>query len=318
MWNAYTYMRAKAKKDFDNTIHWNNLYNARLSMFEYTGLPDTILPEFLEALLVTQGTAGVTEYKGDLYTGSGGYCGNVFNFIPEEYQITVIGIPDDLRGKVGEKFAVCWNNLSASPDMSIMQFASILTEIDVSERCNVIFSRFLRIPKVHDSKEKMAIEQAVKAIINGNFEAVISDNISLSELIDGTRTEEFLDLVDVKEIDKLQYLNQYRDNVVKRFFQIYGHGMQTTAKLAQQTVDELHGNDAVSMIIPLQMLKKRKEFCTQMNKMFGTDVSVDFSETWRDSREEMHEYTKNGVPQKESGNNDVSSTSDNSDEEATA
>lgn len=232
---------------------------------------------------------------GNLYTGSGGFCGDIKNFLPTEYQITNVGIGHK-QGKIGEVFAVGYNNSTLSPDFMLMQTASILTEIDVSERCNVLFSRLLRIPKVADEKEKVSIEKSIKAVMDGKFEAVVSKNVMEQIMETGSADNKFLDLCDIKDIDKLQYLNQYRDNVVKRFYQFYGQGMQTTAKLAQQTTDELHGSDTIAMIVPVDMLRRRKNMCEQINSLFGTDISVDFSECWRDSREEMQELYTDGEP----------------------
>lgn len=294
MFNPYTHMKTKCKKEFDDNIHLALLTNVMLTMFEYKNLPETIPQWLLETILITEGTAGITEFNGELYTGTGGFCGNVKNFMQAEYQITNVGIGSK-QGKIGETFAVGFNNSIFAPDFFIMKTASVLTEIDVSERCNVLFSRFLRIPRVSDTKEKTAIENAVKAISDGRFETVISNNIIDDVLTGEYKNEKFLDLVDVKDVDKLQYLNQYRDNIIKRFFQIYGQGMQTTSKLAQQTTDELHGNDAVSLIIPYDKLKCRKKMCDNVNNIFGTNITVDFSECWKDSVQEMKELYSNGM-----------------------
>lgn len=310
MFNPYEMMKAKAKKNYDESLHYLNLYNVITSMFEYKGLPDTLRPEFLELMLVTQGTAPIAKINGELYTGVGGYCGNVVNFIPTEYQFTNVGV-GDFRGTIGKNIVVGWNNATTSPDLSLLQYSSILTEIDVSERLNVIFSRFLRIPKVADNKERKAIEDCVQSIMKGQFTAVVSDNIQ-EILSDTDKDNKFLDLVDVKEVDKLQYLNQYRDNVIKRFFQQYGQGMQSTAKLAQQTTDELHGNDCISLILPKQKLYYRKKMCDDINSLFATDISVDFSECWKEQVEEMKDLYSNGEPEIRGDENVEEDTSEQS------
>lgn len=301
----YSRMKAKYKKEYDERSHFENLLNAQISMFEWQGLPDTLRPEFIEGLLITQGTCGVTEINGKLYTGPGGYCGDIVNFLPTEYLITVVGVGDK-QSKINtpDGFAVGWNNALRTPDWSMMQTANILAEVDVSERVNVLFSRFLRIPKVRDAKEKKAVEDCIAAILEGRISAVVSDNIR-DILTDKDTGDQFMDLVDVKEVDKLQYLNQYRDNVVKRFFQLYGQGMQSTAKLAQQTTDELHGNDSISMILPLQKRKYRQKFAEDINKLYGTNITVDFSEAYQDSLAEMYENNeKKEGEEDESKNND--------------
>lgn len=290
-------MKSKQKKEFDGSIHFNNLLNVLLSMFEYKNLPDTLRPEFLEHNLLSTGTCGVGLINDNLYTGEGSYCGNVENYLPVEYQINNNGI-GSLRGRVGNEIIVGWNNATATPDLSLIQTSSILTEIDVSERINIIFARFLRMPKAKDNKEKAAIEAAIKKLIKGDIEAIVSDNIHDDLLGDGSSSDtNFLDLVDIRQVDKLQYLNQYRDNVVKRFYQLNGQGMQSTAKLAQQTNDELHGNDTVSMILPIQKLHYRRKFVSEINAKFGTDITVDFSDCWRDSLQEMHNFYSTGERQ---------------------
>lgn len=304
MFNPYDKMKPKQKKNFEESLHFNNLYNARVSMFDYEGLPDTLKPEFIEGMFITQGTCGVGLINGGLYTGVGGYCGNIVNFMPEEYQFTNTGV-GELRGKVGKDIVVGWNDATASPDWNLLQYASIFTEIDVSERLNVLFARFLRIPKVGDNKERKAVEDAILDLIEGRPTAVTSPNV-LSDYIEGKEDNKFLDLADDNKIDKLQYLNQYRDNVLKRFFTLYGQGMQNTAKLAQQTTDELHGNDGVSMILPLQMLKKREEWIKEVNSVFGTNITVDFSEAWKVSEAEMEaaDEAKEVNPDSNDGSND--------------
>lgn len=295
MFNPYNHMKDKYKKEFCDKLHFNEMFQDRLSMFDWTGLPDTIRPDILESILATNGTAPIFKYRGELYTGVGGYSGDVVNFLPQNYQCTNTGVTD-FEGVVGKDIAVCWNNLTHTPDSLLMLFSSILAEIDVSERVNVIFSRFLRIPKAKNNKEKAALEAAINAIVQGRIEAVVSDDIQ-QILKDQDVSNQFLDLVDVKEVDKLQYLNQYRDNVLKRFYQRYGQGMQTTAKLAQQSVEELHGSDTVAMILPEQMLKCRQEFCDTVNSMYATDISVKFSKCWEDAEEQMEEMNTDGTPE---------------------
>jgi hypothetical protein len=314
MFNPYDKMKPKQKKKFEEALHFNNLYNARVSMFAYDGLPDTLKPEFIEGMFITQGTCGVGIINGGLYTGVGGYCGNIVNFVPEEYQFTNVGV-GELRGKVGKDIVVGWNDATASPDWNLLQYASIFTEIDVSERLNVLFARLLRIPKVGDNKERKAIEDAILDLLEGRPTAVTSPNV-LSNYIEGKEDNKFLDLADDNKIDKLQYLNQYRDNVLKRFFTLYGQGMQNTAKLAQQTTDELHGNDGVSMILPLQMLKKREDWVKEVNSVFGTNITVDFSEAWQVSEAEMEavDEAKEVNPDSNDGSDNDSDNDDTNDD----
>ena len=237
--------------------------------------------------------------SGNYYAVPGSYNDEIQGYLPTHYtgQITNVRV----SGEVGKDIAVGWNNSTLKPDLILMQYASILSEIDVSEKINVLFARFMRVPKVHDQKEKEAIVSTIKNIIEGKVDAWVSDNIHADEIIDGVQKEPFLDLTDVKEIDKLQYLNQYRDNIIKRFFQLYGQKTQVTSKMAQMSVKEAGANDSLSMILTLDALRQREKFCDECNKLFGFDMSVKLSKCWEDEVKEMDamNYLEDGMPQKE-------------------
>ena len=263
-----------------------------MSKFKYNDLPETIPAELLEGLAICEGTVAAGELNGKPYIGSGGFCGDIVNgFLPGEYAASVIG-QGTFRGVIGEDVAMLWNNASRAPDLDLIETASALTETITSEDINVLFSRLLRIPIARDEKERKVIEDAIKSIIAGNIQAV-SSGIKLNEVLQG-RSEDsgkFLDLVDIKDVDKLQYLNQYYDNRLKRFLQWHGVPLQITAKLAQQTTQEIHGADNYSMIYTLQQLEYRKKFIEDLNRIFGCNASVELSDVWKESYDRFINYT---------------------------
>lgn len=283
---CYDKYKAKAIKGFEANLHFWEMLQILLARFDVTGYPEHIPPEYVETMLIFNGTVGFGRSSSDdkIWAVAGGYHGNVIGYLPDSYQGTLPGI-NTIDGKVNDEIIVGWNNALRTPDFDLQQYTSILTEIDVSERLNVIFSRFLRIPKVRDSKEKKTVEESINNLIDGKISAVVINDIGKQLLGDATGID-FLDLVDIKEVDKLQYLNQYRENVVKRFYQRYGQGVNSTSKLAQQTIEELHGTDAISMIYTLQCLKYRQKMASELNNKFGWSVEYKLSECWQDSYDE--------------------------------
>lgn len=248
-----------------------------LSTFVYDGLPKTIPAEWLEGYLITNGTVGIGKIKGELYCAAGGYCGNYNGYLPDHYRAEVLN-KGQLYGEWGKDIVVGWNNAIRTPDLDIWHTADMLTEVDISERIVTVFTRLLRIPKAKDDAEKEAIEEAIKALLKGDLTAVASSN-TLQDLVGSTSdADHFLDLVDPQQVDQLQYLNQYRDNLIKRYMQRRGHSMTITSKLAQQTNAEMHGADSYSMIYPLQQLHYRQLMCDEINKLFGTSITVEFNE----------------------------------------
>ena len=310
----YDKMKEKYQKEFNKKTAWLRMLNVLISMFKWENLPDTVPAEFLETYLITNGTAGFQKIGNEYLVGMGGYQGdmNPYN-IGSEYMAVIINKPQML-GTVNKDICVAINNYTRTPDFDIVKYSTILSEIDTSEKINVLFSRMSRIPKVGDEKERIAIINSIKAIQEGKVDAVVSKNI-MQDLINGNSNTEFLDLVDVKDIDKLQYLNQYYDNIFKRFCTEYGISYRTTSKLAQQTESEARGNDVLSMTYPLVKLKCRQRFCDEVNAMYGLNISCNFSECWSENYDSLINYNKNEENEKgviNNGNENSTSTQNNS------
>lgn len=262
------------------------LFEMQITQFEYDGLPETIPAEFLEFFMLVNGTCaiGKADNNDDIYCAIGSYNEDYNGYLPKGYTAAVIDIGEisgDWYGK-NKTIVVAKNNVMGTRELDIPFTADILSQVDISEQCNVIFSRFCRLPFADTDKEKAAIESAIQSIINGDLTAIASRDIDSTfekYLYDSisTKDDKFLDLVDVDKIDGLQYLNQYRDNVLKRFLIRRGYMVQTTAKLAQQTNSEIHGLDSYSLLYPLQQLKQREKMCSEMNELFDLNVTVRFN-----------------------------------------
>ena len=51
--------------------------------------------------------------------------------------------------------------------------------------------------------------------------------------------------------------------------------------MAQQSVDEVNGTVSSSLIIPLNMLKARRDMIEAINSTFGLQATVDLAGPWR-------------------------------------
>ena len=68
---------------------------------------------------------------------------------------------------------------------------------------------------------------------------------------------------------------------MRRHFSRRGLSIKTPTKAAQQSTDEIHGMDSVSWFYPLNKLKARQDGVEMVNRIFGTSITVDFSEIWK-------------------------------------
>lgn len=275
--DVFSFMKTKAQNKIRYATYANLLFNTMLEMFEYENLPDTIPKRFLESILHGTGEVFVSRINDKLIASHGTLAGEV-----DEYglgtEVIAVCPRGETRGERGTDIAYGINNDTATPDMLIYWIAHLLAETDKSIKLNVIYSRLLKIPKVNNEKDKAMFEDILKKVMDGEPQAFASSNALDLELGHGTETFE---LTDANKIDKLPYLTQFFEDCLKRFYNFYGQPMQNQNKRAQSISDEIHGQDSVSFIIPMQMLRCRQALCDEINKIFGTNISVDFSPVWK-------------------------------------
>lgn len=303
MWSPYEHMRGKYAKKALSWIHFWECLNVILSRIQLKGFPENILSTDTMLYLATNGTVGCAKFPdGKYWTFPGSYTGEYWGqTVPSEYMGTLPNVgtvrgnagnaktKSSIRGRVGKDIAVGWNNATHTPDLILMQTADILGEIDISEHCNVLYARYMRIPKAHNEQEKQAIQTAIKAILNGQLETIVSNNVHADELINGIKSEPFLDLTDVDKIDKLQYLDQYRKAVIRRFYEYAGQKVPVGPKMAQMSVKEAGANDSISLIQLLDHFEHVKKFCDECNRLFGWNTSAELTECFADEVKEMRE-----------------------------
>lgn len=275
--DAFDFMKNKTQNKIRYATYSNLLFNTMLEMFEWKNLPDSIPKRFLENILHATGEVFISRINDKLIASHGTLSGEV-----DEYGLGTECIAVCPRGEAngtrGIDIAYGINNDTATPDMLIYWIAHLLAETDKSIKLNVIYSRLLKIPKVSNEKDKAMFEEILKKVMDGEPQAFASKDSLDLELGNGTETFE---LTDANKIDKLPYLTQFFEDCLKRFYNFYGQPMQNQNKRAQSISDEIHGQDSVSFIIPMQMLKCRQALCDEVNRIFGTEISVDFSPIWK-------------------------------------
>jgi hypothetical protein len=294
--DVYDKLKTKAGNRVRYTTYFTQLWNVLLEMFDYKNLPDTIPKRFLESILHADGEVFVSRNSetGDLIASGGTLSGEVDAYGLGTECIAVYPTGES-RGIRNVDIAYGINNDTATPDMLAYWIAHLLGETDKSINANVIYSRFLKIPKVADEKDKATFTELFKKLKDGELEAFVSSNALDMELGAGTETFE---LTDVNKIDKIPYLTQFFEDLLKRFYNTYGQPMQNQNKRAQSISDEIHGQDSVSFIIPVQMLRCRQALVENVNRIFGTEIEVDFSPLWKLEYEALvlRDTNGNGAP----------------------
>lgn len=264
--------------------------NVLMSMFEYKNLPDNIYTEYIEKAFIRTGTCafGIME-DGSYYSGKPTFEGELDDYgIMEEAYIIARNGRSTIKGLVNKSnIAVGWNNSSHRGDWDIYRSCDFLTEVDKSMKCVILNSRLAPVYNANDTKEKQAIDEILANIYDGKPKTIMNNKKFEDKLNGDVKRDPMINFTTPDEITKIQYLTKFHDDIICRFGIQYGFNMQSTGKMAQQSTMELSGYDALSKVIPSDRLRMRKLFVDNINRLFGLNIEVDFSEVWKRDYSEL-------------------------------
>lgn len=278
------------------------------SMFECDNMPRDMFRQ-VERCFMRTGLCGYTILpNGAHYADTLSLQGkiNIYGYGEDGYMIARNGL-EYKHGKIGEDIILGWNSDERTPLLGLYRYADLLTEIDKSTRVNVINSRLHKIPVARSADQKKIIDKVIANLKNGKSETIINEISLVDALKDEAgvdTTIQTISLTEVHDIECVQYLSKLYDDIISRFWNEYGHNMQSTGKLAQQTTQELEGYESYAMILPYNMLACRKTWVEEINNKFGTNYKYHFSPAWTWALEQKSErYHVNGIF--DLSNNDV-------------
>lgn len=274
--------KSKKGNEIINTLNeWKNFwtcYQIVMAMFDYDNLP--FRKEFLERLLLSYGYAAMCQSEdGKLHVGYFAYKDKDENGIPiGQIELNTLN-GEQYTAEIGKNAVLCFNNELRLPELMIWNYAEMFNETDISLKSLIHKARLAPIPLAKDSKTKSALESALTDVQNGYIKAVGYEGIK-SDLLDSKEPVTMLHLTEPEHTDKLQYMSKFYDDQLRRFMTFYGHPLSSASKMAQVTSAELEGYTTYSRIYPEVMLKERQTFIDEANKLFGTDIKVDYSKAW--------------------------------------
>ena len=290
-WGKFNFLSAKQKRFLRENDIFAHLLLFLSSMFEYEGMSDSINTDFIEFYCILNPRAAAGVFRDDNGTEILGYAtdGGLLDEygIPSEFNINTLGIPNKQGLVDGLNTAICWNNkLHKSDLIKLNRYTEMFNLVDTAQKCLIRYARLFPVFQVEDTNVKTQIEQALKNADNG--EPFTFTSKSLSKLgIDSRPGVDVINLGDISAVDKIQYLSTYHNDLLRRFYSMYGMSYAQSMKQAQQSIEEIHSDAKVSWIIPNDRLNERKKFIEKYNKVFGHNATVDFSQAWKDGYNEF-------------------------------
>lgn len=264
-------------------LHYiTTLENQLCSMFVCDNMSNDMFRQ-VERCLIRYGECGAGLLQnGTLYADVATLGGDIdiYGYGTQGEIITRNG-KETIRGKIGTDIIVGWNNSERVPTFDLYRYAGLFKELEQSWKNNVIYSRMHPVPVAKNSKMKQAIDKIIKDNKDADkTETVINDIPFIDQVNEKGVSIDVLTLTDPDGVERLQYLSKAYDDLLRRWWNLYGMDMQSTGKMAQQTTVELEGYKAYSMIQPCDMLKCRQDWARQINERFGTEFNYHFSPAW--------------------------------------
>lgn len=218
---------------------------------------------------------------------------------------TFIGLPLATTNEGAKEYKnhteviVCRNNPLMIPNVAKNEwFASLKEENDKSLMALVIMTRYSKALVAYSDPQKKQIEEAMKSIIDG-MPVVFTSSI-IEELNQ-------LDLTNPQDVDKIQYLSSFMQEIDKREANLKGIDLELLDKRAQVTSNELKQYDDITTLDYLIAFNERQRFVEEMNENgFNIEIvrnPIFFDEpTEEDVKEGEFEYKEEEeLPEEPSG-----------------
>lgn len=281
-----------------------------LSMFEYSGLPDTIPAKELERLLQTNGFAFISEVDGNLYALSGGLGGE-----RDAYQNpTTINVANPALN-VSQTFNLESDGVLIGNDdemMGIMPlmryYHGLLTENNISMNLASFNARVTTFLSASDDKTRESAERFIKRIKDGEL-TVIGDNA----MFDGVKSHSGSSASNARITDLIEYQQFLKST-------LYGElGINAPFNMKRERLNSSEvGQHESSLTLFVDDMKRcRVEAIEKINEKYGTEITCKFSGVWaREEKKQDSQATIEGEANDKDDNGTIETANEAADEAA--
>lgn len=261
-----------------------------IQMFEYGNLPETIPQKELEILHQLNGYAIWCEVKGKKYVFFGG-LGGEFNeyYHPTHAIVSNPYLKFNKDMEIGKDCIVTFNNKLREPLLPIFQkYAVLLAECDISIQFATVNARIPYLIGANDDNTRDSLKEVIKKIWDGTEFGIALNKRLIESNKDSMFTSEFGSRMPnvIKDlIEEKQYL------LSRMFLDI---GIQSNYNMKRESLNSSETTMDEGVLLPLidDMLEQRKSDLEDVNKFFGTNITVKLSSTWEKIREEIKNELK--------------------------
>lgn len=254
------------------------MLNKTTKMFRYNNLPETIPQKDLETQLQVAGFSIWEEVDGNLYTFVGGLGGE-----PNPYYLPTIAtvanpaLKYSKNLRIDENCVVMLNDHYYQGLMPLFnKYGSLLVEAETSLKYAIINARVPALVQADNDATYQSAVEFFKKITEGKEYGVISSK----EFFDGIRTQDFYKQTYVKDlIESIQYIKGSWYNEI---------GLNAAFNMKREAINEAEAALNEDILYPFidTMLECRKVGLEKVNKMYGTNITVELDSVWEQNKKQ--------------------------------
>lgn len=282
-WNSH--FAPKVSDESLNDVKWymetykGYMYTRLMQMFSYKNLPETIPQEMLEYYLLSGGTCYIAEHEGELYAFQGSLGGE-----PDPYYRPTLYVVANPALKLSKSFKIkddgvlmrndrMWMGL----DKLISRYAYLMATNIITIKVVDVVLRCIALLSAPDDKSKKSAEEYLKQLEKGNL-GVIGEN----PFFEGIKLQS-------PPANNGSYLTQFIE--LHQYYKgsFYNEvGLNANFNMKREAIGKGEASLSQDSLLPLcdTMLECRREDIAKINKMFGTNIEVDFASAWKENHVE--------------------------------
>lgn len=243
------------------------------SMFDYSGLPDTIPARNLEIMLQLNGNVFFTEVDGSYYVFTGGLGGepDVY-YEPTIYTVANPALAFSKNLRIGEDGILIRSDSYGIGLLPMMQkYAAMMVENEFTMRIADINARIAFMMSASDDRTEKSARTFLERIVNGEM-GIISDSAFLESLkvnpAGSEHTQRMTDLIEYQQYLKAAWFNDL--------------GINANYNMKREAIspDEAQLNDDALLPLIDDMLEQRQIALDKINEKYGLDISVSLDSSW--------------------------------------
>ena len=254
----------------------SQMLNKTITIFKYGNLPETITDKDIEIITQVNGYSIWKEVDGKLYVFYGSLGGE-----PNPYYLPTIAIIANpaLRYnaslKIDEECVVMLNDYLYTGLMPLFnKYGSLLTEAEISLKYAIINARVPALLQSDNDNTYKSAQEFFTKIEKGDGYGIIASK----EFFEGIKSQDFYKQPYIKDlIESIQYIKASWYNEI---------GLNSQFNMKREAINSAESrlNDDILHPTIDVMLQCRKNAVEKINKMFGTNITVELNSVWEQNK----------------------------------